>query len=153
MFPVFLQWKEKCLCFLSSYSLLNPVQPGFYFLIYLFIFKKYLFIYFWLCWVFVAVHGFFLVVASRGYSSLRCMGFLLWWLLLLWIMGSRCASFSSCGGWAQQLWLAGSRAQAQQLWRTGLVALRHVGSSRTGAQTHVPCIGRRILNQCATREV
>lgn len=31
MFPDFLQWKEKCLCFLSSYSLLNPVQPGFYF--------------------------------------------------------------------------------------------------------------------------
>ena len=53
----------------------------------------------------------------------------------------------------QQLWLAGSRVQAQQLWRTGLVALRHVGSSRTRAQTHVPCIGRWILNHCATREV
>ena len=26
---------------------------------------------------------------------------------------SRCAGFSSCGAWAQQLWLAGSRAQAQ----------------------------------------
>ena len=23
---------------------------------------------FWLCWVFIAVHGFFLVVSSRGYS-------------------------------------------------------------------------------------
>ena len=38
------------------------------------------------------------------------------------------------------------------MWRTGLVALRHVVSSRTRARTHVPCIGRRILNHCATRE-
>ena len=35
----------------------------------------------------------------------------------------------------------------------GLVALQHVGSSRTRARTHVPCIGRRVLNHCATREV
>ena len=30
-----------------------------------------LFIYFWLCWVFVAVRGLSLVVASGGYSSLQ----------------------------------------------------------------------------------
>ena len=35
----------------------------------------------------------------------------------------------------------------------GLVAPRHVGSSWTRARTRVPCIGRRILNHCATREV
>ena len=35
----------------------------------------------------------------------------------------------------------------------GLVAPRHVGPSRTRARTRVPCIGRRILNHCATREV
>ena len=52
----------------------------------------------------------------------------------------------------QQLWLAGSRVQAQQLWRMGLVALRHVGSSWTRARTHVPYIGRWILNHCASRE-
>ena len=34
----------------------------------------------------------------------------------------------------------------------GLVAPRHVGSSRTRARTRVPCVGRRILNHCATRE-
>ena len=28
----------------------------------------------------------------------------------------------------------------------------YVGSSQTRAQTHVPCISRRILNHCATRE-
>ena len=38
------------------------------------------------------------------------------------------------------------------MWLTGLVALRHVGSSQTRAQTRVPCIGRQILNHCATRE-
>ena len=34
----------------------------------------------------------------------------------------------------------------------GLVAPRHVGSSQTRARTRVPCIGRRILNHCTTRE-
>ena len=43
-------------------------------------------------------------------------------------------------------------AQAQQLWLTGLVAPRHVGSSQTRARTCVPCIGRQIPNPCATRE-
>ena len=35
----------------------------------------------------------------------------------------------------------------------GLVAPPHVGSSQTRARTRVPCIGRWILNHCATREV
>ena len=43
-------------------------------------------------------------------------------------------------------------AQAQQLWLTGPVAPRHVESSQTRARTRVPCIGRQILNHCATRE-
>ncbi|XP_049556363.1 uncharacterized protein LOC117199120 isoform X3 [Orcinus orca] len=43
-------------------------------------------------------------------------------------------------------------AQAQQPWLTCPAALRHVGSSRTGAQTRVPRISRRTLNHCATRE-
>ena len=50
----------------------------------------------------------------------------------------------ACG--FQQLWLAGSRAHAQSLWLTGLVAPQHVGSSWTRAQSRVPCISRRILN-------
>ena len=61
----------------------------------------YLFIYFWLHWVFVAAHGLSLVAVSGGYSSLRCIGFSLQWLLLLWSMGCRCAGFSSCGTRAQ----------------------------------------------------
>ena len=67
-------------------------------------FKKiyfiYLFIYFWLSWVFVVAHRLSLVVASRGYSSLRCAGFSLRWLLLLQSTGSRHVGFSSCGMWA-----------------------------------------------------
>ena len=77
------------------------------------------------------LHRVSLVVSSRGYSSLWCVGFSLRWFLLLWSMGSRCMGSSSCVMQAQQLLLAGSRAQAQQLWHTGLVALWHVGSSQT----------------------
>ena len=44
----------------------------FFFLIYLF---HLFFNFFLLCWVFVAARGLSLVVASRGYSSLRYAGF------------------------------------------------------------------------------
>ena len=60
-----------------------------------------LFIYFWLCWVFVAACGLSLVAARGGYSSLRCMGFSLLWLPLLRSTGSRDGGFSSCSMWAQ----------------------------------------------------
>ena len=46
-------------------------------------------------------------------SWLLCAGFSLWWLLLLWSTDWRYRDFSSCGMWAQQLWLLGFRAQAQ----------------------------------------
>ena len=61
----------------------NMEDPGFFFNIYLF----YLFIF-----------------GCIG-SLLRCTGFSLRWLLLLWSTGSRRAGFSSCGMWAQSLWL------------------------------------------------
>ena len=51
-----------------------------------------------------------------------------------------------------QLWLPGSRAQAQYLRCVGLVALQHVASSWTRDQTHLSCIGGRILHHWATRE-
>ena len=58
---------------------------------------------------------------------------------------SHCRGLSCCGAQAPD-------AQAQQLWLTGLVAPRHVGSSQTRARTRVPCISRRILNHCTTWE-
>ena len=111
------------------------------------------FIYFWLRWVFVAACGLSLVAATG--ATLHCAA----WashcggLSLLPYSGSRGTGFSSCGVQAQQLWLAGSRAQALLLWQEGLVATWHVGSSQTRARTRVLCIGRRILNHCATKEV
>ena len=68
------------------------------------------------------------VVAVRGLSSCS-----------MWALEHE--GFSSCG------------ARAPCLWRTGLVTPRHVRSSWTRARTRVPCIGRRILNHCAAREV
>ena len=52
-------------------------------------FLIYFIYYFWLRWVFVAACGLSLVVASGVYSSLRCAGFSLRWLLLLRSTGSR----------------------------------------------------------------
>ena len=40
--------------------------------------------------------GISLVVVGQGCSSSQCMGFSLWWLLLLWSTGSRCSGFRSC---------------------------------------------------------
>ena len=49
----------------------------------------YLFIYFWLCWVFVSVLGLSLVAASGGRPSSRCAGLSLSRPLLLQSTGSR----------------------------------------------------------------
>ena len=83
--------------------------------------QTYLFIYliFWLCWVFVAVLGLSLVVASGGYSLLRCAGFSLQWLLLFGAqaLGPRTAvvvarGLSSCGSRTPEHRLSSCGAQA-----------------------------------------
>ena len=68
-----------------------------------------------------------------------------WGPLFIAVRGPRYHGLSCCGAQAPD-------AQAQQLWLTGPVAPRHVGSSQTRARTRAPCIGRQILNHCATRE-
>ena len=55
----------------------------------LFINFIYLFIYFWLCWVFVSVQGLSLVAASGGHSSSQCAGLSLSRPLLLRSTSSR----------------------------------------------------------------
>ena len=81
--------------------------------------------------------GFLLVVGSGVYPLLQCTGFSLW-RLLLWSTSSRTHRL-------QKLWFPSSRAQAEQLWHTGLFAPWHVGSFWTKDRTRVSCIGRRIL--------
>ena len=71
-----------------------------------------LFIYFWLRWVFAAARGLSLLVANGGYSSLRCTGFSLRWLLLLRSTGSRHVGFSSCGTRALERRLSSCGARA-----------------------------------------
>ena len=53
----------------TFFSLTVPHCTIFFLIINLFIY-----FYFWLCWVFVAVHRLSLVAASGGYSSLQSMG-------------------------------------------------------------------------------
>ena len=71
--------------------------------------------YLWLRWLFVAACGLSLVVASGVYSSSRCAGFSLRWLLLLWSTGSRAAGFSSCGLRALECRLSSCGTRAQLL--------------------------------------
>ena len=92
--------------------------------------------------------------------------------LFLATLGLHCCmwAFTSCGGWellcscgaqvshcrARALECTGfscCSSRAQWLWHECLVAPKHVESSRTRDWTHVPCIGRWILNHWTTREL
>ena len=73
----------SCLCSCSFFFFLK------YTWIIHYLFFIYLFIYFWLCWVFVSVWGLSLVAASGGHSSSRCTGLSLLRPLLLRSTGSR----------------------------------------------------------------
>ena len=86
-----------------------------------------------------------LVVVSRGYSLLQCVGFSLWWLLLLPSVGSRRTGFSSCG----------TRVLERRLHSVahGLSCSATCGIFPDQGSNRVPCIGKRILNHCTTREV
>ena len=85
------------------------------------------------------------LVASGGYSLVVVQGFPLCWLLLLWNRGSKMFKL-------QWLWLLRARAQAQQLWDTGSVAIWQVGSSWIRDQVCVSCIGRQTLYHWANKE-
>ena len=74
----FFFWKIICLIFFNLFF------SFFYFLNF-----TYLFIYLWLCWVFISVRGLSLVAASEGHSSSQCAGLSLSRPLLLQSTGSR----------------------------------------------------------------
>ena len=74
---------------LCTGPVLGLVVPTILFFCFLKFLIIYLFIYFWLCWVFVSVLGLSLVAASGGHSSSRCAGLSLSRPLLLRSTGSR----------------------------------------------------------------
>ena len=58
-----------------------------------------------------------------------------------------------CGAWSLVVERSLSGLQARCLWYMGLDVPWRVESSWTRDQTHVPRVGRQILNHCTTREV
>ena len=98
----------------------------------------YLVSHFWLHWLFLAACGLSLVVMRRGCSWLQCVDFSPRWLLLSQISGSRASRLQSL--WHMDSAVVAPRlgAQAQQLWRAGFLAPRHMGSSQTRDQTPMP---------------
>ena len=113
----------------------------------------------WFLFCFLIFIGVQLIYSVVLVSDVFCFIFLVFSVLGL----HSCASaFSSC---CKQglLFISEHRLQSththsrahrlQQLWRSGLVGLGHVGSSRTRDQSCVSCISKQILNQWATGEV
>ena len=86
-------------------------------------------------WAVLGLRCLSLVVVRGCHSSLRCAGFSLRRLLVLWSSGSRVRGL-------QQLQLPGSITVV----RTGLVAPRRVGSSWIRDRTRASCIGRWTLH-------
>ena len=112
--------------------------------------KKYLI---WSHWVFVAMHRLsFFSCGEWGLLFNVVLGLLTVVASLLQSTVSRHSGFSSCKTWAQKLWLMSPSAQAQTLWLMGLAVPRHVESSQTCNQTHVPCVGRWILTHVPPRK-
>ena len=99
----------------------------------IFFFNKFIYFYFWLCWVFVSVLGLSLVVASGGHSSSQCAGLSLSLPLLLRSTGSRRAGSVvvahgpscsvACGIFPDQ-----SSNPCPPYWQADSQPLRHQGS-------------------------
>ena len=120
----------------------SNLSRSFYFILFyfkgipLFLLFIYLFIYFWLCWVFVSVQGLSLVVASGGHSSSQCAGLSLSRPLPLRSTGSRRTSSVAvahgpscsvaCGIFPDQ----GSNPCPLH-WQADSQPLRHQGSPRS----------------------
>ena len=103
----------------NKLEVISPVHriQGFFFfqVIYqcsFFILKKYLFIYFWLGWVFIAVQTFLWSQGAGATPQLQCVGFSLRWLLSLQSTCSRYTDFCGCNSWALEHRLSSCGAQA-----------------------------------------
>ena len=129
---------------------------GFFFLC---LFVCFLFIYLFLFLAALGLHCRALAFSScgeRGYSSLWCVGFSLWWLLLLWRMGSRVRASvvvahrlscpAACGIFPDQgsnpcplHWQAESYPLSHQGSPTGFLTQLGGGPTR-----HLPDLGHRV---------
>ena len=99
-------------------------------------------------------------VLQACFQFITIFNFCLFVFVCAWLLSS-CPEqglLSCCG--AQALGAQASVAVTRRLQSPGsvgvvhrLVAQRHVGSSQTRDQIHVPCTGRQILNPWATKEV
>ena len=113
------------------------------------LFKKKLFIYLWLCWVFISVRGLSLVVASGGHSSSRCAGLSLSWPLLLRNTGSRRAGSvvvahgPSCSAACGILPDQGSNPCPLH-WQADSQPLRHQGSPKK--HSYIICVHGQAVN-------
>ena len=99
--------------------------------------------------------GFSLVVASGGYSLLRCAGFSLRWLLLLWSMGSKQVGFSSCGSWSLERRLSSNGTRAQlfcDMWDPPGPGLEPVSPALTRRFLTTVTPGKSLFFQEAERE-
>ena len=122
-----LEWRAGC----GHTGYMGTVSFFFFFFL-----NFYLFIYLWLCWVFISVRGLSLVAASGGHSSSWCAGLSLSWPLLLRSTGSRRAGSvivahgpscsAACGIFPDQ----GSNP-CRLHWQADSQPLRHQGSPGT----------------------
>ena len=126
---------------MSTYTILVHVR-SFFSNIYLFIP--------WLHWGFFAVFRLSLVAASRGHSPVVVHGIFIVAASLVAEHRLSASVVVACG-----LSSCNSQALGHRLrsWGARAFTPRHVVSSWTSDQTHVPCAGRWILIRCATREV
>lgn len=92
------------------------------------------------CWVFIAAWP-FLSLQRAGSAQLWCEASHCG-SISCGAQARGCSGFSICSAQDQQLWLLGSRAQAQQFWHLGLTALQRVGPS--GIRDHVRSSQNRI---------
>ena len=79
------------------------------------------------------------LLSTCGARASHCAGF------SLQSTSSRLVDPMSCASWALECGL-------QLLWHTGLVVWQHMASSRTRDRAQVPCIGKWILDNRATRK-
>ena len=103
------------------------------------LFKKeiILFIYFWLCWVFVAARAFSLVAVSGGYSLVAACG--------LTAVASLVAEHGLYGAWASVVVTHGLYSAGSIVMVHGLICFQHVGSSQIRDPIRVSALAGRFF--------